>query len=146
MEKNERLGDRIRNQRAAIHMTQQELADRLGVTGAAVSAYEKGARSPSLDILMRISKVLGVTTDELLAGKKQVVMLDVTNLTHEQRVMIHDMIKALEEYNAMKSIISENKKLNDKLKLLLEFYAALYQTCRQGAAFFIRCTKSPPAP
>ena len=121
MEKNERLGDRIRNQRAAIHMTQQEMADRLGVTGAAVSAYEKGARSPSLDILMRISKVLGVTTDELLAGKKQVVMLDVTNLTHEQRVMIHDMIKALEEYNAMKSIISENKKLNDKLKLLLEF-------------------------
>lgn len=46
MEKNERLGDRIRNQRAAIHMTQQELADRLGVTGAAVSAYRKRGRAP----------------------------------------------------------------------------------------------------
>ena len=118
---NLRFGAFVAQLRKEKQWTQQELADRLGVTGAAVSAYEKGARSPSLDILMRISKVLGVTTDELLAGKKQVVMLDVTNLTHEQRVMIHDMIKALEEYNAMKSIISENKKLNDKLKLLLEF-------------------------
>ena len=51
-------------------MTQADFAYRLGVTGASVSAYEDGRRTPSFDVLVRIAHILGVTTNDLVGRKK----------------------------------------------------------------------------
>jgi putative transcriptional regulator len=46
-------------------MTQQALADRIGVTRQTVNAIELGKYSPSLEVAFRIAAVLGVTLDEV---------------------------------------------------------------------------------
>jgi putative transcriptional regulator len=46
-------------------MTQQELAERIGVTRQTVNAIEQGKYSPSLEVAFKIARVFGVTLDEV---------------------------------------------------------------------------------
>lgn len=64
------LGEKIKKYRTSLKMTQADFAYRLGVTGASVSAYEDGRRTPSFDVLVRIANILGVTTNDLVGRKK----------------------------------------------------------------------------
>ena len=53
--------------------SQQELAERLNVTRQAISMWESGATIPSIDSLILLSKLYGVSVDEVLglaSGKK----------------------------------------------------------------------------
>lgn len=52
-------------------MTQKELAEKAGVTEAAMSHYIKGDRIPRSAVLARISKVLGTTSEFLMEGAPQ---------------------------------------------------------------------------
>ena len=113
---NGNLGNRIRTYRTAAKMTQQEFAERLGITGASISAYENGTRCPSLDIIVKIAKLLNITTDELLTGKTVKVRLDVTGPTCRQRELIGELILEFEESNAMKAAIDGDKKLMDQYR------------------------------
>ena len=47
-------------------LTQQYLADALGVTRSAVAAYESGRIEPSIEKLLILSSSLGVSLDELI--------------------------------------------------------------------------------
>lgn len=49
----------------ASEMTQQELADRVGVTRQTVIAIEQGKYAPSLEVAFRISRVFGVTVEDV---------------------------------------------------------------------------------
>ncbi len=49
----------------ASEMTQQALADRIGVTRQTVIAIEQGKYSPSLEVAFRIAGVFGVPLDEV---------------------------------------------------------------------------------
>ena len=49
----------------ATEMTQQALADRIGVTRQTVIAIEQGKYSPSLEMAFRIAGVFGVPLDEV---------------------------------------------------------------------------------
>lgn len=51
-------------------MTQAELAEALGVTNKAVSKWETGEAMPETALLLPISRIFGVTVDELLDGKR----------------------------------------------------------------------------
>lgn len=46
-------------------MTQQDLADRVGVTRQTIVALEGGAYTPSLTLAIRIARVFGKSTEEL---------------------------------------------------------------------------------
>jgi putative transcriptional regulator len=46
-------------------MTQQELADRVGVTRQTVNAIELGKYSPSLEVAFRIAAVLGAPLEQV---------------------------------------------------------------------------------
>ena len=59
------FGARLRQLRQEKHLTQQELADQLGVSNKSVSRWESGGY-PDITILVPLSKVLGVSVDELL--------------------------------------------------------------------------------
>lgn len=60
------IGENIRWRREAKGMTQQELANRCGVTDAMVCYYERGQRMPSLPTAAALADALGCTVDELL--------------------------------------------------------------------------------
>ncbi len=51
--------------RAALDLSQQELADRTGVSRQTISAIEKGDYNPTINLCRAICKVLGKTLDEL---------------------------------------------------------------------------------
>ena len=60
------IGENIRNFRKKNDLTQEEIADRLGVTYQSVSRWENGTTYPDLELLPAISELLSVTVDELL--------------------------------------------------------------------------------
>ncbi len=66
MEYKETMGKRISDLRKSKGMTQEQLAQQLGVTAQAVSKWENDLSCPDISILPQLAGVLGVTTDELL--------------------------------------------------------------------------------
>jgi transcriptional regulator with XRE-family HTH domain len=64
-----RLGKRLRSLRLAKGWTQQELADKAGMTPAFLSYLENGTRSGSLESLLKLADALNVESEELLAAK-----------------------------------------------------------------------------
>lgn len=62
------LGKRIAVLRRSLGLSQSALAKRLGVSPSAVGMYEQGRREPSVDTLVRLSRIFDVTTDYLLTG------------------------------------------------------------------------------
>ncbi len=64
------FGEKVKRFREEKGMTQQTMAEQLYVTRQAVSRWECGARYPDLLTTKKISKILGVTIDELVSGEE----------------------------------------------------------------------------
>ena len=62
------LADRIQQLRRSRGISQEELADRIGVSRQAVSKWESGQTSPDLEKIVLLSDYFEVTTDYLLKG------------------------------------------------------------------------------
>ncbi|WP_054715181.1 helix-turn-helix transcriptional regulator [Lacticaseibacillus manihotivorans] len=56
---------KLRAARAAKDFTQEELAERVGVTRQTIGAIEKGNYNPTVQLCITICKVLGCTLDDL---------------------------------------------------------------------------------
>ena len=67
------LGQRIRNRREILKITQQELADALRMTPQHISAIEQDKGAPSLALLPKLAEQLGVTIDYLVTGKETII-------------------------------------------------------------------------
>ena len=75
-------------------MTQQQLADRVGVTKSVISYYELQARYPSPEVLVKLASIFHVTTDYLL-GLDTRETLDLSGLDEEDIVTIKQMVTVL---------------------------------------------------
>ena len=64
------LGERIRKLRNDLHLSQEYVANYLGVRRAAVVEIESGKRKVSADELVKFSELFLVSADELLHGSK----------------------------------------------------------------------------
>ena len=60
------IGQVIKNHRVRCNMTQEFLADRLGVSRQAVSKWEKGQSDPSTTNLIALAKIFNITPEEML--------------------------------------------------------------------------------
>lgn len=67
--KNESIGARLARLRRAQNITQEALADKLGVSRQAVSKWESDLAYPETDKLLRLSRLYGCTVDDLLTGE-----------------------------------------------------------------------------
>ena len=56
---------KLKAARASMDMSQQELADKVGVSRQTINAIEKGDYNPTIQLCKSICKVLGKTLDEL---------------------------------------------------------------------------------
>jgi transcriptional regulator with XRE-family HTH domain len=77
----------MKKRRIALGLNQKELALRLGLSQGAIAQLESGRRSPSLDVLVRLSEVLGVTADYLLTGREREIV-EVDGLNAADRLLI----------------------------------------------------------
>lgn len=57
------IGSKLKTLRKGRKLTQQELADKMGITRATVSNYEVGRRSPHISELKRFAEFFGVGID-----------------------------------------------------------------------------------
>ena len=65
------IGLFIRDRRLALGLTQQQLADKLGITDKAVSKWERGISYPDITLLRRLADALAVSVSELLGGERE---------------------------------------------------------------------------
>ena len=66
------IADRIQTLRKSKGISQEELADKIGVSRQAVSKWESGQSAPDIEKIILLSEFFGVTTDFLLKGIKPV--------------------------------------------------------------------------
>ena len=66
----ETIGTRIREKRKQLGFTQDELAQRVGVTFQAVSKWENDTSYPDVVLMADIARALEMTVDEIITGKK----------------------------------------------------------------------------
>ena len=62
----EKMGQRIKELRTDLGISQKELASRVGVAQNTIAQYEKGTANTSLDILFKLARVFNITADYLL--------------------------------------------------------------------------------
>ena len=63
---NKTIGDRIKFHRKRLGMTQEQLAERMGVSAQAVSKWENNLSCPDISVLPELAEIFGITVDELL--------------------------------------------------------------------------------
>lgn len=64
-----KTGELISKQRKKLKMTQQELAEKLGVTNKAISRWETGRGYPDVEMIPLLADCLNLSVEELLSGE-----------------------------------------------------------------------------
>lgn len=82
------IGEVIRKYRKEKNLTQEEMANRLGVTAPAVNKWENGNTMPDIMLLAPIARLLGITTDTLLSFREELAKEEIHNLVHELDVKL----------------------------------------------------------
>lgn len=77
------IGKRISEYRKKKNLKQDELAEMLGVSPQAVSKWENDLSCPDISLLPELSRIFGVSIDEIVQGKKEEPIVSV--LPEEQR-------------------------------------------------------------
>ena len=88
MEQTQTLGKRIAALRKEKGMTQEQLAEKVGVSAQAVSKWENDASCPDITLLPLLGDILGVSVDELLGVKPiepHVIIIDKEESAPEKR-------------------------------------------------------------
>lgn len=86
------LGERIASLRKKAGLTQEELAEKLGISPQAVSKWENDISCPDIMSIPNVAKILGVSTDTLLSGEAAV---PVSYVPEGQRKKTDDMFMRL---------------------------------------------------
>lgn len=92
------FGKTLKELRMQNGMTQQQLATQIGVTKSVISYYELQERTPSPEVLVKLSAVFHVSSDYLLGIEKN-NFLDVTGLETDDIAVLNSMISLLRKKN-----------------------------------------------
>ena len=118
------IGARIAEQRKQKGMTQEALAETLGVSAQAVSKWENDVSCPDISLLPALAEKLEISLDELLGGKKA-----------EERVRITPAPqRSVEELNLMIRVQSAD---GDRVRVCLPL--VLFKALLVGGGSFIKC-------
>ena len=91
------MGLRIRNARRAKEMTQEELADKLGISASFLGHLERGTRVASLETLVALCNELQVSPDHLLAGSLDASFHVPLGLSQKERSTLTHFLRLAED-------------------------------------------------
>ena len=100
----EKIGKFIAKARKEQNLTQEQLAEKLGITYKAVSKWECGKGLPDASIMLELCKILKITVNDLLSGEK------VKEKEYQEKL----------EQNIIDTIDYSNQKISKKNKLIYE--------------------------
>ena len=105
------LGSQIRELRKAMHLTEVDLADELGVKKQTVCNWENENIAPSVEMLRRIALYFSCSVDHLLEMDTARIIVDAAGLTPVQRAHIQSLIDDLRKTNGLqKDTVRKNTK------------------------------------
>ncbi|MCR5255868.1 MAG: helix-turn-helix domain-containing protein [Acetatifactor sp.] len=83
------IGKHIKEERMRLHLTQEKLAEDVGLSTAYIGQIERGDRNLSLDNLVNVANKLGVTIDYLLsesinADSEDVTLIQISQLLNNR--------------------------------------------------------------
>lgn len=64
----QQLGERVRELREQAGVSQEQLANEIGIDRTYISGIERGRRNPSIQSIYRIAKGLNISLEELFKG------------------------------------------------------------------------------
>lgn len=84
------IGQIIRQYRKEKDMTQEEMANRLGVTAPAVNKWEKGSSMPDIMLLAPIARLLGISLDTLLSFREELTQEEIQDIIYTLNSMLRE--------------------------------------------------------
>lgn len=119
------INEIIRKYRKEKNMTQEDMANRLGVTAPAVNKWESGASTPDISLLSPIARLLDITLDELLSFNENLNDMEVSNIVNE----IYGMFATQPIDTVYEKIVDVVREYPNAEKLILTLATALYTRC-----------------
>ncbi len=99
------FGKRLRETRKSNHLTQEQLAKRIGVTKTSISCYESGSRTPTLETLIDLANELNVELTYFLGvDEYRVASDDISfgiNLAKDEIVLIKELRNHISLYEKL---------------------------------------------
>ena len=89
------VGSRLKDARKKLKLSQTELGNLIGVGKSAICCYEKETRNPTLESIVDLIEVLGVTADYLL-GTDHIIETDSDEMP-KYRAMTNEEVTFIEE-------------------------------------------------
>ena len=130
------FSERLKELRKKNSLTQQELADKVGTNRVNITKWETGRTEPTLENIVKLSKILDTTTDELLGkninfgdtilNKKYKYDLsvlkesDIQNLYDLKITLAFDLLDESLNPTKLKEILMEKNKLNKEEESILD--------------------------
>ena len=84
------IGNVIKKYRKELGYTQEEMANRLGVTTPAVNKWENGNSNPDIELLAPIARLLHISLDILLSFHENLTDLEIEELIHKMDKMFSE--------------------------------------------------------
>lgn len=102
------IGSRLRHMREANHLTQEELAERIGVATLQINRYENSKNLPSGEIVAKLATALNTSADYLLGLTDDETPVDLlkSGLKPNERAAINAWRRG-EKYEAIRVIVSD---------------------------------------
>ena len=127
------LGEKIKSYRENKNMTQNEIADILGVKSATVSKYESGTLEPNIESLKKLAEIFEVSVDELLNDEQDrfdISKINVLNILREQKEMklkgnLYHNTQIIFAYNT--NHIEGSKLTEDQTRYIFETNTILFE-------------------
>ncbi len=127
------LREKIKSYRESKNMTQNEIADILGVKSATVSKYESGTLEPNIESLKKLAEIFEVSVDELLNDEQDrfdISKINVLNILREQKEMklkgnLYHNTQIIFAYNT--NHIEGSKLTEDQTRYIFETNTILFE-------------------
>ncbi len=88
--------EKLKILRESRRWTQLQVANRIGISKAMISAYETASKAPSLDVLIKLSRLYGVSIDYLVCVDGQKT-LDVSGLDDASFALVSALVDKLKK-------------------------------------------------
>ena len=113
------IGEMIRVRRMARGMTQDDLADRIGITASAIGMFENGKRRPKDEVAEAIADVFNIPKWAVYFSEEEVGVM-ARNFT-PQEMMLLDIFRAVDDIGRMRIIqVCMNEKDNAEKRRVSE--------------------------
>lgn len=116
---NKEVGEMIRTRRMARGMTQDELANAIGVTASAIGLFENGKRRPKDEVAEAIADVFNIPKWAVYFNEEEVGVM-ARNFTPQEMILL-DIFRAVDDIGRMRIIqVCMNEKDNAEERRIAE--------------------------